>query len=178
MNIKVDKLTPREFSEYVDSTFARQVKMTVRIFFIIVVTCALLAAFTGVSSSLIKPLWISAGLLAALLAFSDAGVGILFRASSLQNTSCRYRFDQEGMNISFGKLKGDLDWEHVNYVKETQNLWIMRVPNSQFILPKRCYDDAALSALFSAVLPEEKIKPLKQKTTKREDIADDDTKNK
>ncbi len=178
MTIKVDKLTPREFSEYVDSTFAKHVKMTVRLFFVIVVTGALIATITGISPSLIKSLWISAGVLFALLAFSGAGVNVLFRASGLQSTSCRYCFDDNGMNIAFGKLKGDLDWDHVNYVKETQHLWIMRVPNSQFILPKRCYENEALSALFSAVLPEGKIRRLKRKNNDGEEATDGHTENK
>ena len=71
------------------------------------------------------------------------------------------------------KLTGDLEWEYVKYIKETKNLWIMRVPNSQFIMPKRCMDEEAFVSLIERTLPQDKIKKMKYKRNAERDTDDE-----
>lgn len=167
MKIKVDKLTAKEFSEYADSTFAKLVKMTVGIFLgVVMVVIALFIGFNK-GGEMIKSLWICAGVLAFLLILANSCIGILFKRSGLSDTKCSYVFDEGGMDISVGDLKGDLEWKYVKYLKETEQLFILRVQGSQFIIPKRCINEEEFSAFMENVLPDEKIKKLKYKKKDR-----------
>ena len=167
MKIKVDKISFKEFSEYTDSTIAKPIKMSLAFFIGVAVIFIIVAMNKPGFEGAIKPLWWCVGILALLLITSNASVSAVFNKSGLSKTSCSYSFFDEGMKIAMGKLKGDLEWSYVKYVKETKNLWIMRVPNSQFILPKRCMDEDEWEDLIKKSLPEDKIKRLKYKRTER-----------
>lgn len=166
MKIKVDKLSYKEFAEYTDSTFAKPIKMSLAFFIGVAVILIIVAMNKPGFEGTVKPLWWCVGILALLLITSNASVSAVFNKSGLSKTTCNYSFSDEGMKIAMGKLKGDLEWEYVKYIKETKNLWIMRVPNSQFILPKRCMDEEEFVSLIERNVPEDKIKKLRYKRTK------------
>lgn len=175
MKIKVDKLTYGEFKEYVDSSFAGAVKLSLAILLGIAAILIAIGFVRGVTTEAMTPLFWCAGILFLLIVFSGTGISTVFKKSGLADTACRYTLSEEGLDIVMGKLKGDLDWAHVNYVKETKNLWIMRVPNSQFILPKRCYDEKEFYTLVSACLPDDRIREMHHK--KKEAPAHDGDEN-
>lgn len=177
MKIKVDKLTSKEFSEYADSTFAKLVKMTLGIFLgVVMLVIAFLVGFNRGTEAL-KSLWICAGILAFLLILSNSCIGILFKKSGLSDTKCSYVFDESGMDIAVGDLKGDLEWKYVKYLKETEHLFILRVQGSQFIIPKRCLKEEEFYSLIEKVLPDEKIKKQKYKKKDRGTKKDGDSKD-
>ena len=161
MKIKVDHLTSKEFSEYADSTFAKPVKMSLGIFLGIIMTVLACLLFTGKGGGAVKPLFITAFILAALYILSGAVLGTAYKKSGLADTRCAYSLDEGGMDIKMGDLSGDLSWSYVKYVKETKNLFIIRAKGSQFIIPKRCLKSAEFREFIKNTLPEEKIKRLK-----------------
>lgn len=77
-----------------------------------------------------KPLFITAFILAALYILSGAVLGIAYKKSGLADTRCAYSLDEDGMDIKLGDLSGDLSWSYVKYVKETKNLFIIRAKGS------------------------------------------------
>lgn len=173
MKIKVDKLSYKEFAEYTDSTFAKPVKMSLAFFIGVAVILIIIAMNKPGFEGAVTPLWWCVGILALLLITSNASVSAVFNKSELSKTTCSYTFSDEGMKIAMGKLKGDLEWEYVKYIKETKNLWIMRVPNSQFIMPKRCMDEEAFVSLIERTLPQDKIKKMKYKRNAERDTDDE-----
>ena len=173
MKVKVDKLSYKEFTEYTDSTFAKPVKMSLAFFIGIAVILVIVAMNRPGLEGAVTPLWWCIGILAVLLITSNASISGVFNKSGLAKTTCSYTFSDEGMKITMGKLKGDLEWGYVKYIKETKNLWIMRVPNSQFILPKRCMDEEAFVSLIERLVPEDKIKKMKYKKNAERDIDDE-----
>lgn len=178
MKIKVDKLTAKEFSEYADSTFAKLVKMTLGIFLGVVMLVIVLLIGFNKGAELLKNLWICAGILAFLLILGNSSIGILFKKSGLSDAKCSYVFNESGMDISVGDLSGDLEWKYVKYLKETEHLFILRVPKSQFIIPKRCLkNEEEFCSLMENVLPAERIKKLKYKKKDRGTKKDGDSKD-
>ncbi len=168
MKVKVDKLTSKEFSEYTDSSFAKIVKMTIGIFLgIIMIVIALSLGFHA-PENVMKPLWIAAFILVFLIISSNSAVSMAFKKSGFAETKCTYSFDGAGMDITIGDMSGDLGWEYVKYVKETENLFIIRAEGSQFIIPKRCLSEKDFLALIEDALPNEKIKKMKYKKKDKE----------
>ena len=49
----------------------------------------------------------------------------------------------------------------------------MRVPNSQFIMPKRCMDEETFVSLIERTLPQDKIKKMKYKRNAERDTDDE-----
>ena len=172
MKVKVDKLTYKEFSEYTDSTFAKPIKMSLAFFVGIAVILIIVAMNKPEMKGALTPLYWCVGILLFLLISSNASVSMAFKKSGFDSTNYSFVFTDEGMKIAMGKLKGDLEWKYVRYIKETKNLWIMRVPNSQFIMPKRCMKEDEFEELIKNCLPEEKIKRMKYKKN-AERITDD-----
>jgi len=175
MKVKVDKLSYKEFTEYSNSTFAKPIKMSLAFFIGVAVLLIIIAMNKPGFEGAITPLWWCVGILALLLIISNASVSAVFNKSGLSKTTCSYSFSEDGMKIAMGKLKGDLEWKYVKYIKETENLWIMRVPNSQFILPKRCMDENAFVSLIEKCVPEDKIK--KQRYKRNSERTNDDERN-
>ncbi len=163
MKVKVDKLSYNEFTEYADSTIAKPIKMSIAFFVGIAVLLIIFASNKPGMEGAVTPLWWCVGILLFLLLSSNASISIVFNKSGLSNASSSFTFSEEGMKIAIGKLKGDLEWKYVKYVKETKNLWIMRVPGSQFIMPKRCMKEEEFEELIKKCLPEDKIKQMKYK---------------
>lgn len=158
MKVKVDGITFKEFTEYVNSGFARQINMTLYIFLAITSMGIVFGLLTKMEEAVLKPLFVCGAVLLVLILSSRGGVGFMFKRSGLKETKCRYSFDEYGMDISIGKLTGDLEWEYVKHITETDNLWIIRVPGSQFILPKRCLENDKFREIVKNKLPEDKIK--------------------
>ena len=175
MKIKVDKLTYKEFSEYADATIAKPIKMTLAFFIGVAIILIIIAMSNPSFEGAVTPLFWCVGILAFLLVASNASVNTAFRKSGLATTACSYTFMEDGMKIAMGKLKGDLEWKYVKYVKETKNLWIMRVPNSQFIIPKRCMKEEEWESLINTYIPEDKIKHMRYKRRTPERTTDDDS---
>lgn len=168
MKIKVDKLSFSEFSEYAESTFARPIKMALSFFIGLAVVFIIICMGNEELKSSITPLWWCVGIMVFLLIASGAGLSLAFKKSGLDKTAASYVLEEEILKISLGKIKGNLEWKYVKKVKETKNLWIMTVPNGQFIMPKRCTGEG-FENFISSVLPEDKIKRLKYRR-KRETV--------
>lgn len=176
MRIKVDKLTGKEFSEYSDSTFAKPVKMSLGIFLCVIVFFAAVLLLKKTSAEVIRPLWIAAFILALLLISANSVISLAFKKSGFAETKCCFDFSEDGMYIKIGDMEGDLSWEYVKYLKETNSLFVIRAKGSQFIIPKRCIKkEEELLAFFKAVLPDEKIKLMKFK--KKEETEKDGNKD-
>ncbi len=168
MKIKVDKLNYSEFSEYAESTFAKPIKMALSFFIGILVILIIICMGNEEMKSSVTSLWWCVGIMAFLLIMSNVGLSVAFKKSGLDKTASSYIMEDEILKISLGKLKGNLEWEFVKKIKETKNLWIMTVPNGQFILPKRCVGED-FENFITKVLPEDKIKRLKYRQ-KRENV--------
>lgn len=172
MKVKVDKLTNKEFSEYTDSSFAKIVKMTLGIFLGIIMIVIAVSLGFGAPESMMKTLWIAAFVLVFLILSSNAAVGMAFKKSGFAETKCSYVFDENGMDITIGDLNGDLSWNYVKYIKETERLFIIRAKGSQFIIPKRCVKEEQFVELIEKALPNEKYRRIKYKKKDTEKDGD------
>ncbi len=162
MKIKVDKLSYKEFSEYAESTFAKPIKMALSFFIGIAVILIIISMNNEALKGAETSLWWAVGILAVLLIISNTGMSFAFKKSGLDKTSYTFLMEKEYLKITMGKLKGNLEWHYVKSLRETKSLWIMRVPNSQFIIPKRCVGEE-FEDFMAGVIDNEKIKPLKYK---------------
>lgn len=160
MKIKVDKLNYSEFSEYAESTFAKPIKMALSFFIGIAVILIIISMGSEALKGAVTSLWWCVGIMVFLLIISNVGLSYSFKKSGLDKTTCTYVLEEDIIKISMGKIKGNLEWKYVKSLKETKNLWIMRVPGSQFIMPKRCIN-VEFEGFIKNVLPEDKIKRLK-----------------
>ncbi|MDP4133194.1 MAG: YcxB family protein [Bacillota bacterium] len=173
LKIRVDKLTFNEFSEYVNSTFARNVRYALTIFMSLSSLGILIGIALKWSESSIQTLFWCFGIILFMIILTNISIKAIYNKSGLGGTLCRYSFDESGMDINMGKLKGDLSWEYVKKVKETKNLIIINVQGSTFILPKRCCDADELLNLLKVALPEDKISEQKYKEKDRDDSIED-----